>query len=69
MNAKSDTRREVPTMSHDPYSTYVLAMDKATKEFMRDSGSANDAEVAIVNGMTEKLIELDPAAEGVLDPA
>ena len=56
-------------MSADPYSTFVLAFDKASKEFMRDSGSANEHEVAIVNGMIEKLIESDPAAENVLDPA
>ena len=56
-------------MSVDPYSTYVTAIDKATKEFIRDSGSANDGEVDIVNAMTERLIELDPHSEGVLDPA
>lgn len=56
-------------MDADPYSTFVTKFDGLTKDFMRDSGSSNDTEVAIVNGMIEKLIELDPAAEQVLDPA
>ena len=52
----------------DPYSTFVSEFDRITKAAIMGSGSMNDREVAIVNALIERLVELDPASEQVLDP-